>query len=194
MVTTEKRRFANAQESTCYFGPAPIGRKKARLAHVRVDRYDSPFTHPQIRRAVRLVQEYADRKRSAVELAEAARRLDALADAARPESVWTIFETLRTAVVADEARTARAVADVLRWLLGDPADERPPVRDPEWLTADVTGLVRVIDRDRAFELLPILADALEEAGCADARILDHCRSGGPHAPGCWVVDLLFGRE
>ena len=41
--------------------------------------------------------------------------------------------------------------------------------------------------------LPILADALEDAGCADAAILAHCRGPGEHVRGCWVVDLLTGR-
>ena len=47
--------------------------------------------------------------------------------------------------------------------------------------------------DRAFDRLPILADALEDAGCHDAAILEHCRQPGPHVRGCWVVDLLTGR-
>jgi hypothetical protein len=42
--------------------------------------------------------------------------------------------------------------------------------------------------------MPILADALEEAGCTDAAILGHCRGPGPHVRGCWVVDLLLGKE
>jgi hypothetical protein len=46
---------------------------------------------------------------------------------------------------------------------------------------------------RRFADLPILADALEDAGCADAAILAHCRSGGEQVRGCWVVDLLLGK-
>jgi hypothetical protein len=42
--------------------------------------------------------------------------------------------------------------------------------------------------------LPILADALEDAGCADPELLDHCRAGGKHVRGCWVLDLMLGRE
>jgi hypothetical protein len=42
--------------------------------------------------------------------------------------------------------------------------------------------------------LAVLADALEEAGCTDAAILAHCRGGGEPARGCWVVDLLTGRQ
>ncbi len=43
-------------------------------------------------------------------------------------------------------------------------------------------------------MFPILADALEEAGCTDAAILDHCRGPGPHVRGCWVVDLILGKS
>jgi hypothetical protein len=42
--------------------------------------------------------------------------------------------------------------------------------------------------------LAVLADALEEAGCTNADILSHCRSPGPHVRGCWVVDLILGKE
>jgi hypothetical protein len=48
-----------------------------------------------------------------------------------------------------------------------------------------------IHADRAFDRLPILADALEEAGCDDARVLAHCRDDAHHARGCWVVDLIL---
>jgi hypothetical protein len=42
--------------------------------------------------------------------------------------------------------------------------------------------------------MPILADALEEAGCTDQLILDHLRSPGPHVRGCWPVDLILAKE
>ena len=48
--------------------------------------------------------------------------------------------------------------------------------------------------DRAFDRLPILADALIDAGCDDEQILEHCRAPGPHVRGCWVVDLVLGKE
>jgi hypothetical protein len=47
---------------------------------------------------------------------------------------------------------------------------------------------------RDFSDMPVLGDALEESGCTDPDILGHCRSGGQHVRGCWVVDLLLGRE
>jgi hypothetical protein len=64
---------------------------------------------------------------------------------------------------------------------------------PGLLTADVVAIARGIDNDQAFERLPILADALEEAGCEDADILGHCRGPGPHVPGCRVLDLVLGK-
>ncbi len=48
--------------------------------------------------------------------------------------------------------------------------------------------------DRAFDRMPILADALQDAGCDNLNILNHCRQPGEHVRGCWVVDLLTGRS
>jgi hypothetical protein len=55
-------------------------------------------------------------------------------------------------------------------------------------------IAKAIYQDRSFNQLPILADALEEAGCSDTDILDHCRSGGEHVRGCWVIDALLGKS
>ena len=63
-----------------------------------------------------------------------------------------------------------------------------------WNDGTVVTLAQGIYEDRAFDRLPILADALEEAGCTNADILAHCREPGPHVRGCWVVDLLLGKE
>jgi hypothetical protein len=52
----------------------------------------------------------------------------------------------------------------------------------------------VIYDERAFDRLPLLADALEEACCDDADILGHCRDGGEHVRDCWVVDLVLGKD
>jgi hypothetical protein len=55
-------------------------------------------------------------------------------------------------------------------------------------------LAEQIYKERAFNRLPTLADALEESGCQEADLLAHCRGPGPHVRGCWVVDLLLGKE
>jgi hypothetical protein len=66
--------------------------------------------------------------------------------------------------------------------------------DLPWLTTTVVSLAKAIYHERAFDRLPILADALEEAGCTNADLLAHCRGPGPHVRGCWVVDSILGRE
>jgi hypothetical protein len=63
-----------------------------------------------------------------------------------------------------------------------------------WNEGLLPKLALAIYEDRAFDRLPILADALEEAGCSDEAILSHLRSAGPHVRGCWALDLVLGRE
>lgn len=73
---------------------------------------------------------------------------------------------------------------------------RPIAAAPSWLAWNnetVLRLAQPIYADRAFDRLPILADALEDAGCTSQDILAHCRGGGDHARGCWVVDLILGK-
>ena len=99
---------------------------------------------------------------------------------------------------------ASAGAGILNLLAGNPA--RPAARktpsplplavpecDPSWLTSTVVALAGGIYEERAFDRLPILADALMDAGCDHADVLPHCRAAGPHVRGCWVVDLLLGK-
>jgi hypothetical protein len=69
-----------------------------------------------------------------------------------------------------------------------------PLVNPAWRTANVLALAQAIYDERAFERMPIFGDALEEAGCDNADILQHCRAGGEHVRGCWVVDLILGKE
>jgi hypothetical protein len=71
------------------------------------------------------------------------------------------------------------------------------VVDPQWLAwqgRTVVKLARAIYEDRRFADLPVLGDALEEAGCTDAEILGHCRGGGEHARGCWLIDLILSKD
>jgi hypothetical protein len=83
-------------------------------------------------------------------------------------------------------------ADFVRDIFGNPF--RPVAVDPGWLTSTVVALARGIYDDRAFERMPILADALEDSGCDHADVLAHCRGAeATHVRGCWVVDLLLGK-
>jgi hypothetical protein len=90
---------------------------------------------------------------------------------------------------------SRFVADLLRDIFG-PLPFRAVAVNPSWLgwnDGTIPRLAQGIYEDRRFGDLPILADALEDSGCSDPDILGHCRSGGDHVRGCWVVDLVLAK-
>jgi hypothetical protein len=70
---------------------------------------------------------------------------------------------------------------------------RPAALDPTWLNSTVRRLAGVIYEERAFERLPVLGDALEDAGCTEGDILNHCRQAGVHVRGCWCLDLILDK-
>jgi hypothetical protein len=81
---------------------------------------------------------------------------------------------------------------LIRDLFGNPF--RPSAFSPVWQTEAVVTLASAIYAERTFGRLQVLADALEEAGCGDEDMLAHCRRNGGHVRGCWVVDLVLGKE
>jgi hypothetical protein len=86
-------------------------------------------------------------------------------------------------------------ADLVRDIFGNPF--RIPIAVPSWLdwkSGTVPRIAESIYRDRCFDSMPVLADALEDAGCQDGEILRHCRESQRHVRGCWVLGLLFGRK
>jgi hypothetical protein len=85
-----------------------------------------------------------------------------------------------------------AQADLLRCIFGNPFASL--LIEPGWRTSAVIDLATAIYDQRAFKTMPILADALEEAGCTDVDLLQHCRGPGPHGRGCWVVDAILGKK
>jgi len=90
----------------------------------------------------------------------------------------------------DPITTARAVqADFVRDIFGN--HFRPVATDPAWLTSTVIALAHGIYDEKAFDRLPILADALQDAGCDNDDVLNHCRQPGEHVRGCWVVDWCW---
>jgi hypothetical protein len=86
-------------------------------------------------------------------------------------------------------------AALLHDLVGNPF--RPVTVDPTWLAWNggfVSRLAQAIYDEHRFKEMLILGDALEDAGCTDEAILTHCRGLGPHARGCWVVDLILAKQ
>jgi hypothetical protein len=81
---------------------------------------------------------------------------------------------------------------LLRDIFGNPF--RPATLDPAWRTSTVVALARQMYESRDFGAMPILADALQDAGCDNEDILNHCRGDGPHVRGCWLVDLILRKE
>lgn len=81
-------------------------------------------------------------------------------------------------------------ADLLRCIFGNPF--RPVAFNPAWRTDTAVTLARGMYDSRDFGAMPILADALQDAGCEDEAILAHCRAAKPHVRGCWACDLVLG--
>jgi hypothetical protein len=86
-----------------------------------------------------------------------------------------------------------ALANLVRDIFGNPF--RKLAFDPAWRTDTAVSLARLMYDSRDFGAMPILADALQDAGCEDEEMLTHCReSDSTHVRGCWVVDLVLGKE
>jgi hypothetical protein len=172
------------------------------------------LTDPRSRRAVEVAERFADRRATLRELAQA--RVHAVAPrgtastaaywatnakasgpicnvfaaAATPHEVWTSEEDWE----ADLAERTRRQVGLVHEVIGNPF--RTPVLPPACLAWDgglVRHLAEGIYEEQAFERMGVLGDALEDAGCRDEAILEHCRQGGEHVRGCWVLDLILDR-
>jgi hypothetical protein len=87
----------------------------------------------------------------------------------------------------------KAQADLAREVLGNPFQKL--TIKPRWLTENVLLLARRIYREEDFSLMPILADALQDAGCDSEAMLSHCRDPrAPHVRGCWLLDRLIHKR
>jgi hypothetical protein len=103
----------------------------------------------------------------------------------------TARAVLSTLSDGDAVGITRQVA-LFRDIFGNPF--RPVAFDPAWRTPTAVALAEQMYAGRDFGAMPILADALQEAGCDNADVLSHCRAPGEHVRGCWVVDLVLGKE
>lgn len=195
-----------------------VSERKLRLFAVACcRRVGNLLTDGYSRKALRTVERYADAAVSAEKLGFAwhsARRAAQVAHRRRRETAEaTALWAVSTLCEADIGRAVSAVSIVamceayphdphrlavarreqvplLRDVVGNPF--HPVTADSQWLTSTAVDLARAIYEGRAFDRLPILADALQDAGCDDEQLLAHCRSEGPHVRGCWAVDLVLG--
>jgi hypothetical protein len=90
-------------------------------------------------------------------------------------------------------KEADAQRDLLRCVFGNPF--RQIILDPTWLAWQnglIPALARHIHDERRIDEMPVLGDALEDAGCDDEVILAHCRDGDAHIRGCWLLDSILG--
>ena len=193
-------------------------RRLRRFALACCQRVEARLTHPLSRRALILAEGYASGLATDDEMQALSSRFLEEYDARLAASGrnWNAVSTAdlaaasamtRTAFPANAARAAAEAAEdkpeersaqcrLLRCIFGNPFRPLPPL-DPAWLAwygGSVVRLARAIYDERKFEWMPVLADALEEAGCHDRDILGHCREqGGVHARGCWLLDLLLNK-
>jgi len=114
------------------------------------------------------------------------------------DSLYRAAEMVDTAAPrprkADIATERRAQAELVREIF--PYPFRPITTDSGWCAwqgGRVTQVADAIYDSRAYGDLPVLADALEEAGCTSIPLLDHLRSGGDHYRGCWALDVVVGK-
>jgi hypothetical protein len=173
--------------------------RKLRLWVVACCHHVWHHTHESDRKVVELAAQFADSLVTAKELAREVKASDKAVvlgnqflgrryarGAARP--------AIRQGVlfIADGPYHPAHLRQLLRDIVGNPF--RPVEVAPEWRTDAALSLARQMYESRDFSLMPILADALQDAGCEDEDVLNHCRGPGPHVRGCWVVDLVLDRK
>ena len=119
---------------------------------------------------------------------------DIAEEAADAIGIATDMADSASADAYDRAKGAEQAhqAALLRDIFGNPF--HPVTLSSAWRTDTAVSLAQQMYDSRDFSAMPILADALQDAGCDNTAILDHCRGPGPHVRGCWVVDLVLGKE
>jgi len=164
------------------------------------------FEDERSRQAVLAAERFADGRCSAADLAGAREvawaavrgkgwHLAREVGQATASRAATLTAYLARSFVGADRSAAEQQAQVR--LLRDIWRPRPPLLEPAVLAWGGRAVVRTalgIYEEGAFADLPILADALEEAGCTESALLDHLRGPGPHVRGCWAVDLILGRS
>jgi hypothetical protein len=187
-----------------YLGDRPADRSLRLFACAAARQILHMLRDARSRQAVEVAERYADGLADEDELQTAGARAAHLADEMQSAGAtgWNAARTTAltaaaaASVAAQRAAAAAADADTVREVFGNPFRPRPAV-ESEWLAwngAVVPKLARSMYDERRFTDMPVLADALEDAGCDDADLLEHLRGPARHVRGCWAVDLLLGKE
>jgi hypothetical protein len=212
MPFSTRARDEVARRAACEYGPLATRHKRIAAACRCVG--CAPWSDRRLRALIDAGRAYADRAAplSAITdaLPEAETAASEIARRANADA-WNVFDVLRAGGATVDARAARTAIAAVRWALGTGGTFPPipagwtwmrealaesrtaPVCDSAWLTSDVLALARLAQAGE-LDVLPILADALQDAGCYDERILVHCRADCPHTHTCWVPDLLLDAE
>lgn len=180
----------NAVEAVEQFADGEIDSDQLTAARTLHRSADTWRTQRNAANAVSEASIIAGRGTVALEAAIGAAKYAAHALTDKPDGGATSYRDASWRPRWDAAR--RTEAGLVQDIFGNPF--RPVRTEPAWLTSTVVSLAEGIYGERAFDRMPILADALQDAGCDHADILQHCRGEGPHVRGCWVVDLLLGKE
>jgi hypothetical protein len=104
---------------------------------------------------------------------------------------WSLWEPVRFHIGGQSSTDWQAFR---RWLRSQYREQRAQLVQPGWLTPLVRDLTSGIYRGRQFDNMPILADALEEAGCTNKALLKHLRGPGYHRRGCWALYQVLGKS
>ena len=161
------------------------------------------------RKAVEVAERYAIEEASEVDLRSARRSIPrhrgrSLSAGCRADITWLVehalYENSSTdmicfdlAMVSIGSNRLDFLPALIRDIFG-PNPEEPVIFDPNWLTSDVVAMARGMFETNDFSAMPILADALQDAGCENEAILNHCRGDGPHVRGNWVVSGILGHD
>jgi hypothetical protein len=204
MTEAEWRNGGSPEAMLNYLGPGACPRKLRLYAVACCRRVWHLLRDEHSRGAVEAAERYAEGLDDAVRLAAAGEAAGGGHGAARAatqpsawvaawDAAWEARLAARDGVPGTDWEKERAhQAGLLRELFVNPF--APPRVEPAWLWANdgaAARLARALRDEQRFDAMPILADALEEAGCASPDLLGHCRVRGPHCRGCWALDALL---
>ena len=178
-----------------------------------VRQVEDKLTHPRCTELIKLVESYADGEVAAEELSRKSRAADVIiglsrgadwkthaADSAAVHAAWPTDGWIAATNALKDAGSAGKRAELaprqlalLRDIFGNPF--RPVSFDASWRTSTAAAIAKQMYESRDFGAMPILADALQDAGCDNDDVLNHCRdANGVHVRGCWVVDLVLDKK